>query len=69
MNDNITNQRLNSTQTTQLLNVPYSEKDEAKKLGAKWNPRVKKWFVPAGVNTRPFLKWIDTAQADNDLVS
>ncbi|MEE0732772.1 MAG: DUF5710 domain-containing protein [Acutalibacteraceae bacterium] len=27
------------------LEVPYSEKDEAKKLGARWNPKVKKWFV------------------------
>lgn len=24
-----------------LLNVPYEEKDEAKSLGAKWNPELK----------------------------
>lgn len=24
-----------------LLNVPYAEKDEAKSLGAKWNPKLK----------------------------
>ena len=28
------------------LNVPYSEKDIAKKLGAKWNPNSKCWYVP-----------------------
>lgn len=27
------------------LAVPYEEKDEAKKLGAKWDPKRKKWFV------------------------
>lgn len=28
-----------------FLDVPYAEKDEAKKLGAKWNPKVKKWYT------------------------
>ena len=28
-----------------ILNVPYKEKDEAKALGAKWNPQLKKWYV------------------------
>lgn len=27
------------------LNVPYREKDEAKSLGACWNPAAKKWYV------------------------
>lgn len=27
-----------------ILNVPYSEKDEAKKLDCKWNPKLKKWY-------------------------
>ena len=27
------------------LNVPYSEKDEAKKLGAKWDAKNKKWYI------------------------
>jgi ribonuclease HI len=27
------------------LNIPYSEKDEAKKLGAKWDSNKKKWFI------------------------
>lgn len=28
------------------LAVPYSEKDTAKALGARWNPTVKKWYAP-----------------------
>ena len=27
------------------LTVPYNEKEDAKALGAKWNPYVKKWYV------------------------
>jgi hypothetical protein len=27
------------------LRVPYSEKDEAKALGARWDPSIKKWYV------------------------
>jgi hypothetical protein len=26
------------------LNVPYSEKEEAKKLGARWDPDKRQWF-------------------------
>jgi hypothetical protein len=30
------------------LFVPYSEKDVAKRLGAKWDPAEKKWYAPEG---------------------
>lgn len=30
------------------LFVPYSEKDAAKKLGAKWDPIERKWYAPEG---------------------
>jgi hypothetical protein len=44
-----------------FLNVPYAEKDEARALGARWNPGRKKWYVPAGVPLEPFEKWLDKA--------
>ena len=28
------------------LNVPFEEKEEAKKLGAKWDPGRKLWYIP-----------------------
>ena len=31
------------------LNVPFEQKDLAKKHGAKWNPDKKKWYLPKGV--------------------
>lgn len=40
-----------------ILNVPYAEKDEAKRLGAKWDATRKKWYVPDGVNAEPFSRW------------
>lgn len=48
------------------LNVPYAEKDEAKALGARWNPRVKKWYVDTQPeNYSKFSRWIlrDTDEA------
>lgn len=41
------------------LNVPYSEKEQAKRLGAKWDPRVKKWYTDAYPKDYvKFAKWI-----------
>lgn len=40
-----------------FLNVPYAEKDEAKSLGARWNPTKRRWYVPDGVATADFAKW------------
>lgn len=41
------------------LNVPYAEKDEAKQLGARWDPKRKKWYVPNGVDPAPFGRWLE----------
>lgn len=40
-----------------ILNVPYAEKDQVKKLGAKWDPKQKLWYVPAGLDTSQFKPW------------
>jgi hypothetical protein len=40
-----------------VLNVPFAEKDEAKQLGARWDPKRRKWYVPAGVDAAPFSRW------------
>lgn len=40
------------------LNVPFSEKDEAKALGARWDKNARKWYVPAGIPLEQFSKWI-----------
>ena len=32
------------------LDVPFASKDEAKRLGAWWNPNVRRWYVPPHVD-------------------
>lgn len=39
------------------LNVPFEEKDEAKDLGARWDPTARCWYVPAGLDPSPFARW------------
>jgi phage/plasmid primase-like uncharacterized protein/antirestriction protein ArdC len=39
------------------LAVPYSERDEAKTLGARWDKEAKAWFVVANVNSSEFARW------------
>ena len=41
-----------------FLEVPYREKDEAKRLGAIWSPGHKKWYVEDKEDLMPFLKWM-----------
>jgi Domain of unknown function (DUF5710) len=40
------------------LNVPYAEKDEVKKLGARWDRDGRVWYVPDGVDPKPFARWL-----------
>ena len=49
------------TSTNTPLNVPFKEKDEAKSLGARWNPTAKHWYIPEGLADAPFAKWLDGA--------
>jgi len=39
------------------INCPYSEKDEAKQLGAKWDCTEKKWYIPSELIDQ-FEKWL-----------
>lgn len=39
------------------LAVPYSEKDQAKALGARWDVEKRKWYLIDPENLDPFLKW------------
>ena len=44
--------------TRRFIEVAFAEKDEAKLLGALWEPMVRKWYVPAGLSRRLF-RWPD----------
>ncbi|MBS8275603.1 DUF1738 domain-containing protein [Thalassospira tepidiphila] len=42
------------------LNVPFSDKDEAKALGAKWDRRAKAWYAHDDMELEPFKRWQET---------
>lgn len=47
------------------LRVPIAEKDVAKRLGARWDPKLKTWYVPEGGDAEPLRRWIATSQSPN----
>lgn len=47
------------------LRVPFNEKDEARSLGARWDPGRKLWYVPDGVAAAPLAKWHPVRPAPN----
>ena len=40
------------------IHVPYAQKDEAKKLGAKWDRNQKSWFIGPDLDQQLFQKWL-----------
>jgi hypothetical protein len=47
------------------LQVPFSEKDEAKRLGARWDGKQRTWYVPDGVDISPLKKWLPQPQTEH----
>ena len=39
------------------LNCPFSEKDLVKCIGGKWDPDVRKWYVPSHLDPKGFKRW------------
>jgi hypothetical protein len=46
------------------LEVPWKEKSEAKRLGARWDADKKLWYVPHGTAVERFEKWLTGAARD-----
>ena len=45
------------------LRVPFTQKEEARRLGARWDADRKLWYVPEGVAAAPLAKWLPVRQA------
>lgn len=63
MNDEMSrapNQDASTERKRIYLNVPFSEKDEAKALGAKWDRRTKAWYARDDMELEPFKRWQET---------
>lgn len=41
-----------------FLMVPYKEKEQAKKLGAKWDKETKLWYAPEGADLNQLSTWL-----------
>ncbi len=39
------------------LNCPFDEKDMCKSLGGRWDNDLRKWYVPADLDTDDFRRW------------
>ena len=44
------------------LSVPFAEKDEAKRLGARFDMGRRVWYVPDGVDLWHFKKWLPASE-------
>ncbi|MBI9112365.1 zincin-like metallopeptidase domain-containing protein [Maridesulfovibrio ferrireducens] len=58
-----TNSAKNLATEKTYLNVPYKEKWQAKKLGARWDKSAKLWFAATGTDLEQLSKWIPKDKA------
>ena len=49
------------------LQVPFAEKDDAKKLGARWDPIRKVWFIENTTDIVPFMRWMPAHHMPDEL--
>ncbi|QKI89183.1 exodeoxyribonuclease VII large subunit [Thiomicrorhabdus xiamenensis] len=47
------------------LNVPFAQKDQAKSLGARWDPIARKWYIPEELQEQKsqFAQWLTNEMA------
>jgi hypothetical protein len=50
-----------NAKTIMFLDVPFAEKDRVKRLGAKWDGAMRKWYIPHGVDVHLFSRWYPEA--------
>jgi hypothetical protein len=43
--------------TRTYLEVPFAEKDDAKALGARWDPKRVQWYAPPMTDLAPLSRW------------
>ncbi len=54
------------TDSRLYLDVPFAQKDQAKALGARWDARRKKWYIPDGIDSVPFRRWSPEPMGSDD---
>lgn len=46
------------------LNVHFDERLTVKALGARWDPALKTWYCPDGIDLTPLLPWVPSSKLD-----
>ena len=54
--DNSVEQEKYSGKLKYYFSVPIGCNDEANGYGAKWDRKIKHWYVPAGIDLKPFIE-------------
>jgi hypothetical protein len=44
------------------LQVPFTDKEEARRLGARWDRERKTWYIPEGLEHHAFEQWLVTGR-------
>jgi len=47
------------------LDVPFADNARAQRLGARWDPARRVWFVPENRDASPFARWLTPARTPN----
>jgi hypothetical protein len=47
------------------LAVPYAERESVRRLGARWDPGRRLWFVPPECDATPFARWLPLVDPAN----
>jgi len=56
--DILSKEETNNIQDKKIyLHVPYSEKDEAKALGSRWDSKKRQWYITENLYTSAFMRW------------
>jgi hypothetical protein len=51
----------------EYIAVPYEQKDDARRLGARWDAAARTWYVPEGVASERFARWRDTSRTTPEI--
>jgi putative DNA primase/helicase len=56
-------ERTMDTQSVRYLKVPYQEKDQARRAGARWDAKAKSWYAPADIPLNLVAEWLPTTNS------
>lgn len=51
------------------LKAGFKDRLQVKALGARWNPELKIWYVPCGMDLAPFAQWLPASPVSGSLTS